>query len=131
MIGVVKKFTIKKGVSLNMARKTKNDALNASKREALIEVMIEDPRYPHMVEDYAHRCGLVSKTKTMEFRRATATRIDYSNKAFLSTYCDIDIDREAEAGTCNQVVVRIIKGISYYYVTVYFCLNPSLEGEDV
>lgn len=45
--GVVKKFTIKKGVSINMARKTKNDTLKYPRGNARVE------RNPHS-RSYVH-----------------------------------------------------------------------------
>lgn len=124
MDGVVKKFTIKKGVLTNMARKTTLANENAKEeKKTRVEVVISDPRTPtiqavwYMDEpncDYV-RC---------EVRRAVATRLDWYN---LKTY-EALLGRPLDM--YDRIVVDLVKGVSYYYATLQCHKSKGDAGND-
>lgn len=124
MDGVVEKFTIKKGVSINMARKTQVDTLTYRK-EVPIEVRISDPRDPYAIDRYAAECGCYSKLNRLEIRRAQATRMDYKDINLFYTVWPAPIPDDT-----TLIICKIIKGISYYYVEYFICRERKGEPND-
>lgn len=122
MDGVVKKFTIKKGVLTNMARKTTQACENAKEetRTTTLSVFVLDPRYPNPEGDGFR--ATADKMYLAEVRRAVATRLDFKNLRTYEMYTGVPLSLIAD-----KVHVDIIKGISYYYFRVYVW-NQIREG---
>lgn len=124
MDGVVEKFTIKKGVSVSMTRKTKGDTLTYRK-EVPIEVRISDPRDPYAIDRYAQERGCYSKLNRWEIRRAQATRINYQDIDLFYTVYPAPLPDDT-----NLIICKIVKGISYYYVEYFICREQDGGSDD-
>lgn len=109
---VVKEFTIKKGVLINMARKTTlaNENAKEEKKNGEITVKISHPVHPWPYSDEELRGA--AEVRTCELRRAVATRYDYYSYDTYETFCGKRVD-------AYDLKVQIVKGVAYYYLTIY------------